>query len=161
MLDHLNAIDLRLSHERARLAAAEANGFHNVIAWREHNVRMIERERAATYREDYQRGDHYEGYATRAVIEQEAAAHFSALARAAMGIEDSPRRKHERAGQIEAFEFAARQFAVYAADNEEVNNRYGIKGRERKVADKRTQTWRDAADDCERVAAELRRDADG
>ena len=47
MLDHLNAIDLRLSHERARLAAAEANGFHNVIAWREHNVRMIERERAA------------------------------------------------------------------------------------------------------------------
>lgn len=94
-------------------------------------------------------------------IEQEAAALFSALARAAMGIDDAPALKLIRAGQIEAFEFAARQFATYAADNETVNNRYGIKGRERKVADKRTQTWRDAADDCERVAAELRRDADG
>lgn len=115
---------------------------------------------ARQYREDYQRGDHYEGYATRAVIEQEIAGIFSALARAAMGVDDAPALKLIRAGQIEALEFAARQFAVYAADNEEVNNRYGIKGRERKVADKRTQTWRDAADDCERVAAELRRDAD-
>lgn len=40
--DHLDAIDLRLSHERARVAAAKTP---QEKEWREHNVRMIERER--------------------------------------------------------------------------------------------------------------------
>jgi hypothetical protein len=39
---HLEAIELRLSHERARVAAARNT---NEREWREHNVRMIERER--------------------------------------------------------------------------------------------------------------------
>ena len=94
-------------------------------------------------------------------IEQEAAAHFSALARAAMGIDDAPALKLIRASQIEAFEFAASQFRVYADDNHTLAMRYRLKGKAFLIADKRTQTWRDAADDCERVAAELRRDADG
>ena len=41
-------------------------------------------ETARSYREDYQRGDHYEGYAIRAELEQEEAARLSALARATM-----------------------------------------------------------------------------
>lgn len=44
---HLDAIDLRLSHERARVATAK-NAKDR--AWREHNVRMIEKERAAEIR---------------------------------------------------------------------------------------------------------------
>jgi len=94
-------------------------------------------------------------------IEQEAAALFSALARAAMGIDDAPALKLIRAGQIEAFEFAARQFRVYASDNQTLAQRYRLKGKDFLISDKRTQTWNDAADDCERVAAELRRDVDG
>lgn len=43
-LDHLDAIDLRLSHERARVAAAKTTAERE---WREHEVRMIEREREA------------------------------------------------------------------------------------------------------------------
>lgn len=39
---HLDAIDLRLSHERARVAAARTK---KEKEWRAHNVRMIERER--------------------------------------------------------------------------------------------------------------------
>ena len=50
-LSHLNAIDLRLSHEMARLLtlkeAKPSAKNDEAIAWREHNVRMIERERAA------------------------------------------------------------------------------------------------------------------
>lgn len=41
---HLDAIDQRLSHERARVAAAKPGKERD---WREHNVRMIEREREA------------------------------------------------------------------------------------------------------------------
>ena len=41
---HLDAIDLRLSHERARVTAARTPKDRE---WREHNVRMIERERAS------------------------------------------------------------------------------------------------------------------
>lgn len=41
-LSHLDAIDLRLSHERARVTEAR-NAKDRT--WREHNVRMIERER--------------------------------------------------------------------------------------------------------------------
>lgn len=41
---HLDAIDLRLSHERARVAAAKPGKDRE---WREHNVRQIEREREA------------------------------------------------------------------------------------------------------------------
>ena len=40
--DHLDAIYLRLSHERSRVAAAKTP---KEKEWREHNVRMIERER--------------------------------------------------------------------------------------------------------------------
>jgi hypothetical protein len=43
-LSHLDAIDLRLSHERARLGAAKND---KERAWYEHSVRMIEREREA------------------------------------------------------------------------------------------------------------------
>lgn len=39
---HLDAIELRLSHERSRVAAAKPGKERE---WREHNVRMIERER--------------------------------------------------------------------------------------------------------------------
>ena len=39
---HLDAIDLRLSHERARVTSAKTEKERE---WREHNVRMIERER--------------------------------------------------------------------------------------------------------------------
>lgn len=39
---HLDAIDLRLSHERERVRTAKTA---NEREWREHNVRMIERER--------------------------------------------------------------------------------------------------------------------
>lgn len=116
---------------------------------------------ARSFREDYQRCDHYEGYAVRAEIEQEIAKRFSSLARAAMGIDDHPDEKRINAGQIEAFEFAARQFGIYADDNETIHIRYRTKGKALEIANKRTQTWRDAADDCERVAAELRRDVDG
>lgn len=42
-LRHLDAIDLRLSHERARVTEARSAKDR---AWREHNVRMTERERA-------------------------------------------------------------------------------------------------------------------
>lgn len=42
-LNHLDAIDLRLSHERSRVTAAKPGAERE---WREHNVRMIERERA-------------------------------------------------------------------------------------------------------------------
>ena len=41
---HLDAIDLRLSHERDRVAQAKTSKDR---AWREHNVCMIERERAS------------------------------------------------------------------------------------------------------------------
>lgn len=41
-LSHLDAIDLRLSHERSRVAALKPGKERD---WREHNVRMIERER--------------------------------------------------------------------------------------------------------------------
>ena len=41
-LSHLDAIDLRLSHERARVASARTTKERN---WREHNVKMIEQER--------------------------------------------------------------------------------------------------------------------
>lgn len=41
---HLDAIDQRLSHERARVAEAKTNKERE---WREHNVRMIEQERAS------------------------------------------------------------------------------------------------------------------
>lgn len=41
-LDHLHAIELRLSHERARVDAAKNDKERE---WRAHNVRMIERER--------------------------------------------------------------------------------------------------------------------
>lgn len=40
---HLDAIDLRLSHERARVVQAKTNKERD---WREHNVRQIEKERA-------------------------------------------------------------------------------------------------------------------
>lgn len=40
--DHLDAIDLRLSHERERARTAKTKRERE---WREHNVRMIERER--------------------------------------------------------------------------------------------------------------------
>lgn len=43
-LSHLEAIELRLSHERARVAALKPGKERD---WREHNVRMIEREREA------------------------------------------------------------------------------------------------------------------
>lgn len=39
---HLDAIDLRLSHERVRVSEAKTNKERE---WREHNVRMIEKER--------------------------------------------------------------------------------------------------------------------
>lgn len=42
--DHLNAIELRMSHELSRVAAAKTP---KEKEWREHNVRMIERERDA------------------------------------------------------------------------------------------------------------------
>lgn len=42
---HLEAIDLRLSHERARVNLAAAGSKER--EWREHNVSMIEREREA------------------------------------------------------------------------------------------------------------------
>jgi len=42
-LSHINAIDLRLSHERARAASAHGKE----AAWRWHNVAMIEKEREA------------------------------------------------------------------------------------------------------------------
>lgn len=41
---HLDAIDLRLSHERARVLTAKTKKERE---WREHNVCMIEKERAA------------------------------------------------------------------------------------------------------------------
>lgn len=41
-LSHLDAIDLRLSHERARVGLAKNDKERE---WRQHNVRMIERER--------------------------------------------------------------------------------------------------------------------
>lgn len=40
--NHLDAIDLRLSHERSRVSTAKTPAERE---WREHNVRMIERER--------------------------------------------------------------------------------------------------------------------
>ncbi|MBR2118478.1 MAG: hypothetical protein IJ935_07370 [Afipia sp.] len=40
---HLDAIDQRLSHERARVLQAKTNKERE---WREHNVRQIEKERA-------------------------------------------------------------------------------------------------------------------
>lgn len=44
---HLDAIDLRLSHERVRVAQAKTAKDRE---WREHNVRMIEKEREAEIR---------------------------------------------------------------------------------------------------------------
>lgn len=44
MYEHLDSIDLRLSHERARVAQSKNQQERE---WREHNVRMIERERAS------------------------------------------------------------------------------------------------------------------
>lgn len=41
---HLDAIDERLSHERARVLAAKTDKERE---WREHNVRQIEKERAS------------------------------------------------------------------------------------------------------------------
>lgn len=41
-LSHLNAIDLRLSHERARVSQAKTDEERE---WRQHSVRMTERER--------------------------------------------------------------------------------------------------------------------
>lgn len=41
--NHLDAIDLRLSHERARVIQAKTVKERD---WREHNVKMIEQERA-------------------------------------------------------------------------------------------------------------------
>jgi hypothetical protein len=42
MFSHLDAIDLRLSNERARVSSSKKVEERE---WREHNVRMIERER--------------------------------------------------------------------------------------------------------------------
>lgn len=103
----------------------------------------------------------FEGYAIAAAIEQEAAKRFSALARAAMGIDDHPDGKTHRAGSIDALGFMADQFRIYADDNEELHRRYGTKGKAKYVASKRTQTFRDAADECASFASELLRDADG
>lgn len=61
-------------------------------------------------------------------------------------------------GRIEAFDFMAQQFRVYASDNDEINKRYHTKGKALEIANKRSQTWRDAADDCERMAREQRVD---
>ena len=41
-LSHLDAIDLRLSHERSRVSEAKTDKERE---WRQHNVRQIERER--------------------------------------------------------------------------------------------------------------------
>lgn len=47
-LSHLNAIDLRLSHERARyMAAVEGRRPEREVEWHAHRVRMTERERVA------------------------------------------------------------------------------------------------------------------
>lgn len=49
-------------------------------------------------------------------------------------------------GRIEAFEFAATQFEVYASDNDEIHRRYRTsKKSELAVAAKRSQTFRDMA----------------
>lgn len=61
-------------------------------------------------------------------------------------------------GRIEAFDFMAQQFRVYASDNDEINKRYRTKGKALEIANKSSQTWRDAADDCERMAREQRVD---
>lgn len=61
-------------------------------------------------------------------------------------------------GRIEVFDFMAQQFRVYASDNDEINKRYRTKGKALEIANKRSQTWRDAADDCERMAREQRVD---
>lgn len=58
-------------------------------------------------------------------------------------------------GRIEAFEFMAKQFRVYADDNDEIHKRYGTSGKAAlAVAKKRSETWRAAAEDCERYANE-------
>jgi hypothetical protein len=56
------------------------------------------------------------------------------------------------AGRIEAFEFAATQFETYASDNDELNRRYRTKGKALEIANKRSQTFRDAAEDCRHYA---------
>jgi len=60
-------------------------------------------------------------------------------------------------GRIEAFEFLAKQFRTYADDNEEIHRRYGTKGKAATaLIAKRSQTFRDAADDCDTYAAAQR-----
>lgn len=61
-------------------------------------------------------------------------------------------------GRIEAFEFMAGQFRVYADDNDTMNERYRVKGKALEIAKKRSQTWRDAANDADHYAAEQRKD---
>lgn len=61
---------------------------------------------------------------------------------------------HMIKGQVEALEFMAKQFRVYADDNDELNKRYRTKGKALEIANKRSQTWRDAAADCEHYAKE-------
>lgn len=85
-------------------------------------------------------------------VKQETTAYLYRLAREAMGIEEPAALALIRAGQIAAFDFIAVQFRVYASDNETLTRRYGL------VA--APQPWRDAAEDCERVAAELRKDGE-
>lgn len=56
-------------------------------------------------------------------------------------------------GRIEAFEFMATQFETYASDNDELHKRYGTRGKSAlAVAAKRSQTFRDAAEDCRQYA---------
>lgn len=60
-------------------------------------------------------------------------------------------------GRAEAFEFLAKQLRVYAGDNVEINRRYGVKSKlEKAVAAKRSQTFRDVADDCQAYATKAR-----
>lgn len=96
----------------------------------------------------------------RVEIGRQNAADLYRKARTVMGIEESRENALIRAGQIEAFEFAARQFRTYASDNDILAARYGLHGKHLLVSEKRTQTWNDAAEDCERVAAHLRKDVE-
>lgn len=61
-------------------------------------------------------------------------------------------------GRIEAFEFSATQFEVYADDNDTLHRRYGTKGKERAIAAKRSQTFRDAAEELREYAAKQKVD---
>jgi virulence-associated protein VapD len=68
-------------------------------------------------------------------------------------------RKPTTEGRIEAFEFAATQFEVYASDNDALHARYGTKSKlELARAEKRSQTFRDCAAELRAYAAEQRKD---